>query len=190
MKAPFLSLVCFLFIVNGLRAQEMPGDLTKKQISDALEHARRDAAQVFRESETWKSLHPEPKPWWSDGLWYGLRALLLVTAAGVIRWVWSEIRRPPTEEEPKHKRLSLHVRVGPDAKWRCAGCGAASPLWYPAVVSVEGQTRDVVLCKDCANDKTVLDRLGARIRPDGIVQEPKPKANDNPDAAGGSMGRV
>jgi hypothetical protein len=141
----------------------MPVPLDPERMKDLM-------AKSIRESESWKILHPEPKPWWEDVLGHGLRHLLIVAAGGGIGWGGFKIFRSRRKEEPEG--LPFHV-IGPDGNPRRGkqgvyGIGPDGKVW--------------------------MRGNGFIFRPSessGVEQasmspgQPKPEADDKPDAAGG-----
>jgi hypothetical protein len=88
-KALFLSSVCFLFIVNGLRAENTPGVPV-------------EAYEFLRERE------PRPPSVW----WYVLKGLLILAAGAGIGWGGTEIVRRRRKEEPNGLHSFLKPYIG------------------------------------------------------------------------------
>jgi hypothetical protein len=188
MKALFLSLVCFLFIVNALRAQEMPGDLTKKQISDALEHARRAqeplsnenmeriTREALRDSEGMKFLRREQESSWWTPLRYALWPLVVlgISGAAAILRQWREEKQFIRAREREEAWNVEAVREDrPDGNRRRGeqgvyGIGPDGKVWM-------------------RGDGFIFRPSEAS----GVEQasmspgQPKPEADDKPDAGGG-----
>jgi hypothetical protein len=176
MKALFLSLVCFLFIVNALRAQEMPRNPTMEQISRALKYEppaqdmprgptdealARAMAQAIRESKY------KPTEWgWQDTLRSMLPYVVYVVVGGIgaggvaILRGRSEkkrfIRAPEVRQNrPVGNRWGEHraYTIGPDGKVWMVGDGPskASGVEQASIILAAGQA-----CPVCRREKRAV----------------------------------